>query len=185
MPSPADKTLPFARGDTADLGELSWDTTVFKHLVGRKYWVDDSVHGTGSQVCLRLCRAESAITVARKFVDWGTDAGDFGRYVADLTPTAGAPTKPLDDKYTVGDTIPANSLFYVVEEGPCYCTTEGSSVNLSAGDPVATDTSGCVNGTAAAAGETVIGQIDAASTTTGENVLVWVAPGLQAAEAAG
>jgi hypothetical protein len=185
MPSPADKCLPFSRGDVADLSELSWDSTVLDELVGKKYWVEDTQHSTGELVCLRAVRAESELTVVRKFVAWGTDAKDFGRTVSGFDPTAGTPTKPIDDAYTAGDTIPANSIFFVVESGPCNVVTESSSVNLSAHDAVAADSAGCVNGAAAAAGETPVGVIDAASTDTDTNVLVHVYPGLQKAEAAG
>lgn len=185
MPSPADKCLPFARGDTLAQGVLSMDTSVANNLVGKLYWTEDTQHSTGTMVCLRVVRAEVALTVARKFVAWGTDADDFGRTVASFAPTAGSATKPIDDVYTAGSTISQYDLFYVIESGPVLVVTEGSSVNLAAQAPVATDASGCVNGAAAAAGETVIGHIDEASTDTSTNVQIWVAPGLRASEAAG
>ena len=176
--------LPFPRGDVADLGDLSWDSTVFGHLVGRKFVVNDTQHGTGSKVVLRVCRAEAAITVARKCVNWGTDAKDFGRTVQDLAPTAGKPTLPIDDAYAASAVIVANSLFYCVEYGPCYVVTESSAVNLAQQDAVAADSAGCVNGAAAAAGEAPFGIIDEDSTDKSTNVLIWVT-GLSGVPAAG
>lgn len=184
MPSISDKCLPFPRGDVADLGDLSWDATVFNHLVGQLFVVEDTQHSTGTKVILRCVRAESALTVARKCVDWGTDANDFGRTVKDLAPGAGRPTLPIDDAYTAGATIPANSLFFVVEYGPCYVVSEASLMNLAAHDAVACDAAGCVNGAKAAAGEAPFGIIDQASTDESTNVLIWVT-GLRGAPAAG
>jgi len=91
----------------------------------------------------------------------------------------------LDDAYTVGQVIKAYDLFWTVQRGPVKVATEASSVNLAAGNAVATDDSGLVNGAVAAKGEFVAGHIDAASTTAGEEVLIHMAGNLAMPDPAG
>lgn len=180
------KCLPFPRGETiSQNSKLSMDATVFDNLVGQIFETEDTEHGTGTIVKLRVVRAGAALTVARKFVDWGTDALDFGNEVDDLAPTAGDPTKPLDDMLTVGATIVQYDLFYVVEAGPCSVLTGAVGVNLAAHAAVATDATGCVQAAAATAGQSVVGTIDAATTDEDTEVVVWVTEGLNRAPAAG
>jgi meiotically up-regulated gene 157 (Mug157) protein len=121
----------------------------------------------------------SAITAANKFCEFSTtSARDFGGRVGTFpADTAGAVVKPLDDAYAAGYSIPANDMFYVVEDGLCDVLAE-ATYNLTAGDPVATDAAGLVNGAQAAAGEYIVGRIDVSGTTGSVNVLVHVAAGL-------
>ena len=182
--------LPFPRGnvrsDKSD--DITLSDTTFSDLEGKLYMVNDTVHSTGKNVILRAVKNDtgSDITVARDcFYRYSTGANDFGRRIAGKCNAAGIVGRPIDDKYPVGYVIPDDDIFYVVEEGPCYVKTEASSVNLSAGDAVATDASGLVNGAAAAAGEAVLGTIDAACTTASTTVVVHVRGDVHKAEAAG
>lgn len=183
--------LPFPRGKTAsDYAALGSDAILteggFLGLCGRQYKVKDSVHGTEQEVTLRAVKnLGSDITVARLGVAFSVaSALDFGRKI-NGAPAAGGVGLPIDDAYTVGSTIKQYDVFYVVEKGPCSVNTEASSVNLAAGAQVAFDDTGAVNGAAAAAGEFVLGTIDAASTTAAEAVVVHVDCNLAKPDAAG
>ena len=177
----AEGNLPFPRGSTwGDRGRagLTLSDTVPSTQEGMEYVVQDTVNGTLRPVTLIVLKNDtgSAITVAKKFLKFSsTSAKDLFRRCAGYNDSAGGIVVAMDDKYTAGITIPDDDLFYAVIEGPVQLTTEASSVNLAAGDSVASDASAYVNGAAAAAGEFVAGVIDAASTTAGEEVLVYMA----------
>ena len=188
-----EKTLPFPRGKTMAQGVVTPDDSYFEHLEGRLFEAKDTVHGTGVPVILRVVKNDkgSAITIStdgETFFKYSTtDAKDWGRRISAINNVAGGVAKPIDDFYTEGSdpvsSIPDDDLFYIVEQGPCYAKTEASSVNLSAGDPIASDNAGLVNGAVAAAGETVLGTIDEDCTTTSTAVLVWVKGDVHKAEA--
>jgi len=175
--------LPFPRGGTAsDWGQVTLDDTTYDHLEGKIFEVPDTVHGTGQLVKLRAVKNDSgsAITVARAFMGFSkTSAHDFGRR-CNGTAAAGAPCKPMDDAYTVGQSIPDDDIFFVVEEGPCYVKTEASAVALTGtGNVVASDASGLVNGTPCAqATEYAAGTIDAAAITVDTDIVVRIEAGL-------
>lgn len=187
----APQELPFPRGSTWNQGGgngLTLSATLPPaSLEGTIYEVPDTVHKLGGVVKLRCVRNDtgSAITVANDLAEITcATAGDFGRKV-DTFPcnTAGAVCKPLDDAYTIS-TIAANDLFYVVEAGPCNVRAEASSVSLSAGDAVASDSSGRINGAAAAEAEYIVGVADAACTTANAEVRIHVIEGLRPANPA-
>lgn len=187
-----ERCLPFPRGRTlsqagGDIGELSLDDDKFSGWEGRIFEVDDSVHGTGETVRLRCVKNDTSgdITVARKFAEFGANAGDFGKRIGDFPGTnAGFVCKPLDDAYVVGFTIPEDDLFWVVESGPCSVLTNGDTLSLTAGDALAMDTDGLVSDDPAAAGEFVVGQSDITTTSaTAITLLVHVNEGLANANA--
>jgi hypothetical protein len=184
-----EKTLPFPRGGTYLDGVVTGSDTLASHLEGKLYEVDDTVHGTGHKVILRCVKNDtgSAITIARSFAKFSTTSQyDFGRRVGTFpNDTAGGVCKPMDDAYTVGNTIADDDLFYVVEEGPCWVTSEATTYNITAGDALASDASGLVNGAAAAAGEYVVGTADLQGTAESTAVVVHVAGGLVNSDAAG
>jgi len=177
----AQGNLPFPRGGTwGDFGNagLTLSDTVPSTQEGMEYTVQDTVNGTLRPVTLVVLKNDTgaAITVAKKFLKFSTtSAKDIFRRCAGYNDAAGGLVVAMDDAYTVGDSIPDDDLFYAVVEGPVQLTTEASSVNLAAGNAVASDASAFVNGAVAAAGEFVAGTMDVASTTTGETVLVYMA----------
>jgi len=175
------RSLPFPRGNAYNADSLlTMSNTLHDHLEGKFYTVPDTEHKTGKMVTLMVVknRTGDAITVARKFVEltaevalgWGCKVTTFP------CDTAGAVAVPLDDAMTVGGTIAANDLFFVVVEGPCYVTTASAVDNLVAGGGVTTDNAGLIaNKANPAAGEFCIGTLDylasyTASTATIVNV---------------
>jgi len=182
-----DKSLPFPRASTYFQGGAVDTNKDLTTVIGCVREVPDTVHGTGTKVKLRAVKnaSGSAITIARKFYKFDTGALDLGREIKGLNNVAGGLCKPMDDAYTVGNTIAAGDVFWVVESGYCYGVTEASSVNLAAGDAIASDASGLVNGAKAAAGEYSPATITVASTTKAETVVLLVNDGLVNAEAAG
>jgi hypothetical protein len=179
--------LPFPRGTFYCDDQLTPDSSIYKHLLGQEFTVPNTQHSDGTWVKLRVvCNASGGdITVARKLYKFGTGSQDLGRAIGGVNDSAGGLAVPLDDAYTVGKTWSEHDLAYVVIEGWCNSTTEASSVNLAAHAAIASDASGLVNGAAAAAGETVLGTIDQASTTTSAAVRCWFDISLKASEAAG
>jgi hypothetical protein len=184
----AEKNLPFPRGRTYGDNVVTLDDDSASHLEGQIFEVEDTVHGTGRKVLLRCVKNDTgaAITIdtSRRLLQrFSENALDFGRRVAGNTDQAGDICKPMDDAYPNGTSIPDNDLFYLVDGGPCYCTTEAAAVSLLAHDSVAADSSGRINGAVAAAGEFIIGQIDAATQLTDTQVVVHVNAGLANTEA--
>ena len=175
------QNLPFPRGSTWSdgSGQTLSDTTA-SDLEGKLYVVPDTVHGTGRHVVLRCVKNDSSgdITAARKLYSFSVGALDVGGRIDGIAGSAGELCKPLDDAYTVGMTIPDDDLFYVVDEGPCYVTSEASTYNITAQDAVANDTSGLVNGAKAAAGEYPFGVADQSSTDESTSVVIWINAGL-------
>lgn len=176
--------LPFPRGGTAsDFGQITGSDTMWSHLEGRVYKVPDTQHGTGQDVYLRAVKNDSAsvLTVARKFCRWSlTSDYDFGRRVAGYVNSAGLSCKPIDDAYAAGLEIPAYDIFYVIEGGPCLVQTEATAVDLEAGDAVASDASGLINGDPCAqATEYAVGTVYSDCTTAGALVAIHVYKGLK------
>lgn len=174
--------LPFPRGTTFQQGlSMSPGDQTFKDMEGKIFFHHDSVHKTGQMIKLRCVKNDTgaAITVKRGFMMFSTtDAYDFGNRVTSYA-TAGAVCKPLDDAYTVGFSIPDDDLFWLVEEGPCGVLTEASAISLSAGNVVASDASGLVNGTPCAqASEYAAGSIGPAAVTISTEIVVYVTAGL-------
>jgi hypothetical protein len=129
----------------------------------------------------------AAITAARRLCEFdGPDSLDFGRRVTSFGTNLsgqGVVCKPLDDAYTVAQSIPDNDLFYVIEEGFATVVTESVVCALAAGTAVAGDAAGAINGARAAAGQYVIGTIVEACWTAATNVVVHVNAGLANASA--
>ncbi len=176
----SEKTLPFPRGKTyADRVVTMGDLTA-QNLEGTIHEVEDTVHGTGEKVFLRIVKNDSgsAITAARKLFYFAVGAKDLGRRIAGLTFAAGQLCKPLDDAYPVGFSIPDNDLFYVIEKGLCTILLEPVAVALAQGDAVTCDTQGFLDGAVAGAGEYVVGQIDVNAAVVSALVDVHVNGGL-------
>ncbi len=184
----SEKTLPFPRGKTYGDSVVTLDVTTYdtaKHLEGTIHEVEDTVHGTGEKVFLRIVknRSGAAITAARRFYRFYTGALALGRRILGVANVDGQLCKPLDDKYVVGFSIPNGDLFYVLEEGPCSVVTNAVSVSLVGGDAVATDQLGAISGAAAIAGEYVVGQIDVNCNAESAVVVIHVNRGLVNTEA--
>jgi len=166
-----ERRLPFPRGDTMDGIDPTRTPTATSDpaLPGRTYEAEDSVHGTAQMITLIAVRNKTGgdITVARDFCQFATTALDnfreIGAFGTDCT--AGVFSLGLDDKYVIGATIRENDIFYCVLKGKVGVRAETSSVSLSAGDSIACDADGRVNGAVAAAGEAVCGVLDAAADT--------------------
>lgn len=184
------KHLPFARGSTmSDWNVLSktLGASTWLSLAGEKFFVPDTQHATGQQVGLILLKnGSSALTTENRFLEFSVaTAKYFGSVVTGYNTTANGIVVALDDAYPAGKSIPAYDLFWGVFLGPVNVKTEATSVNLSAGDPVASDASGYVDGAAATAGSFVAGTIDADSTSTATAVLIHMAGNLSMPPAAG
>jgi hypothetical protein len=181
--------LPFPRGDTlCGLNSIKTPTaTTEPGIPGRVYEHKDTVHDTPKTVYLIAVRNETGgdITVARDFCQFATTELDnfreIGAFGTDCS--AGVFSLGLDDAYTLADVIPEHDVFYCVLEGPVGVRAEASSVSLSAGDSVACDASGRVNGAVCAAGEASCGVLDA-DASTADAVIVIHALGLGAKQPA-
>lgn len=178
----ASKALPFPRGKTLgdSLDNLTLSDTWYQWLEGKEFEVEDTIHGTGEKVILRVVKNDtgSAITIAKRFMRFNTAAEDFGRRIAGYVNAEGMYCVLPDDAYSVGATIPDDDMFYVVVKGPVSGTTAAGSVSLSAHDPVATTATGYIGGTKAQYGEFVAGIADVASTTASATLLLHVDSGV-------
>jgi hypothetical protein len=163
--------LPFPRGQSYGQGISSTlvtiDATFGKSLVGNLYRIRDE-YAEGNYKILRVVKnaSGSALTTTHRFVGFLTSAsGYFGRF-ATTSVSAGDPVKPIDDAYDVAYSVPANDLFYVVEQGFCKVgkpVTGGSFITAPA--PVYTNSSGLAVGTPSGAnfvaGRAAITSLDA------------------------
>ncbi len=176
--------LPFARGKTMCDGEVTPTTSIFDEVCGNIFQVKDTVNGTGQPVFLRAVRNTIGgnITVTRALYSFDADSLDYGCEI-DALAGAGDVCKPLDDAYTVGQTILENDICYVVEEGPCSILTGASSVSLNAQDAVSSEASGQLSDAVAAAGEFVVGTIDQDTEAENTAVVVHVKGGIANASA--
>ena len=145
---------------------LTLDSTSYLGLCGQIFQVLDTVHGTGELVTLISLKNESGgdLTVARKFLKFGTSALNFGRVCAGFNDAAGGIVVAMDDAYTVGATIVEHDVFLAVFKGPVSVTTGAAGVDLAQGAAVASDATGCVAAAAATAGQFVAGTLDQATT---------------------
>jgi hypothetical protein len=186
---PVNDILPFPRGqEFTDAGEVTLGDTGYDHLEGKEYEVPDTQHNTGQLVTLRIVKNDSgaAIIGDNQLLRFSTaTAADWGRRVAGIADSPGMMCVPIDDAYDTNDSIPDDSLFYVVVKGPCNIKTEDTVVGLDQYDPVSTDGSGRLDGAAAAAGEYVIGTVDVATVAENTPVLVHVTGCLHEPPAAG
>lgn len=178
--------LPFPRGEYGCQGDTSL-VDLYDHLLGQEFTIPDDKVGDGTAVTLRIVKngSGSDITAAHKFYKFDNESGEFGRVITSLNDVAGGVAVPLDYAYTAGGTWAAGDYAYVVVNGWNYITSEAGTMNLSAHDAIASDNVGCVNGAAAAAGETVLGTIDQASTAESTDVLCWVSIDLNKSDPAG
>ncbi len=193
-PAPADVALPFPRGTSYNQdGEVTITDTYADHLLGKTFWVPDTVHGSGMPVKLRIVRNDtgSSITATSRYFCMGLGAGttsalDYGRSVtalgvlggSNLTATQAA--KPIDDAFPASFTIKDNDLFYIVEEGYCYVDVEATTASLTtAGVAVTVDTTGAMDGEAITDKDVVLGVLDEPMNSgTSTNYRVYITPGL-------
>lgn len=169
--------LPFPRGMTyEDSGFVTPGDTKFEHLEGQIYECEDTVHGTGRTILLRVVKNDTTdITVARKFMKFSSSsAKDFGGRIAGYCTVAGQLCKPLDDAYTVGQILPAGEHFYVIEEGYVNVNTNAGSISLDSGDAVATTADGRIYGSKAFAGQYIAGVADMPMSTANTASRIWV-----------
>jgi hypothetical protein len=190
-----DTNLPFPEGKSmTDLGNgicvdgPTLDANSYLGIAGQTYEVPDRDHisDAGTTVAkasgkrrklIAIKNGASAFTIARKFYAWGTGAGDWGRRAEASNTVLGAGKSgfSIPDSYPVGTVIPAYDIFYGQLEGPNLVLSETGTFNLTAHDPIASDSGGYVNGAAAAATETVLGTIDQSGTDEDTEVLVHLA----------
>lgn len=169
--------LPFERGGTfGGASGMTLANVNLDKLVGATFVVPDTEHNTGSEVVLRLVKNDSgsAITFDNQIVRFGTDAGDFGRYVDGTTNLGGMVGLPIDDAYSASYSIADNDYFYLVQRGPCTVRTNSSSFTGIAGEPVMCDTAGALHDVIAHAYAFILGTLDADYSTAGGSTLVWV-----------
>ncbi len=178
--------LPFPRGQAySDAGVVTMTDTLANDLLGRIFRTKDTVHGTGEEILLRVVKNDTgaAIVVAnedRALQRFSTiDLHDFGRKIAGEANAAGIVCKPIDDAYPDNFSIPDDDLFYVVERGPCYCTSDGTATSLNAGDGVSSGADGQLNGVPAAAGHYVVGMISEDADAVDTQVVVVIQEGLK------
>lgn len=172
-----ERCLPFPRGKTYNqLDVLTMTATIFAEWEGREFEVDDTQHGTGTTVVLRIVRNTTggAITPANQLFTFDGDAKDFGRQVDAVTNTIGDLGVPIDDAYSAAPTIAENDLFYIVMYGPCNIMSGAANMAINARDAVTSDALGALDLDKAGAGEFVIGTADAAITAEDTASLIWV-----------
>lgn len=185
--------LPFPRGSTfGDMGNKTMTAAIAAAtgLAGRVFQCEDSKHGLGELIKLRIVQNETgeAITVARKLCEFrSTTLGDYGTIVdkfGNALSGQGVVAKPLDDVYVVGGSIPEHDLFYMMEEGLCTVLTASvvGTVSLPAGTPLAANAEGTIHGTRAAAGYYVIGSNVEPCYLHNTNIVIRVNAGLVGTE---
>jgi hypothetical protein len=182
--------LPFDRGATMshwNVFSKTLDANSWLGLAGQRFWVRDTVHETGAPVCLiALKNGAAALTVAKKFVKLSTASAEYrAGVITGYNDTAGGVCIALDDQYTVGKEIPAYDIFFGVLIGPVKVTSEASAVSLTAGDPVASDASGLLDGASATAGQYVVGTVDQDAAATDTDTLIYASGNLSMPPAAG
>ena len=180
--------LPFPRGGTASdfgLPGVTTSDTWLDKWEGQEFEVDDTRHGTGHKVRLRIVKNDTGavITPANQLLRFNTNAKDFGRRIAGVSNSKATVCVPIDDEYNYNgttvvaspQTIPDDDLFYVVIKGPNYVMTDAANVGLAAHDNIVSDGStGTMYKSPALAGEFSPGTIDAATVAEDTAVLVWV-----------
>jgi len=192
----ANTILPFPRGSTFGDGHCTLSDTIpgRTDLEGRIFYAQDTIHGTGRMVGLRVVKNDAgrAITCTTKFMRFSTATiEDFGGRVDSFAVTAGkGGSKPMDDAYVNEGlaTIPDDDLFYVVESGPTYITMNQNN-NLStsvAGEKVQCMGSYGEGGLAAALDTALAWTMTKVASTAATKICCDVIEGLQApiAEAA-
>lgn len=157
---------PFARGETyfngsvidisnlSDLGGLSYE--------GREYEVEDSQHGSGSVVRLRVVRNmnATAVTGGQTLLHDST-AGKWNCRVNGLS-TALADPVLVADELQLSSGVPQYDLFYVVVDGPVKLNQPASvAAALTIGDRVVSkgDTGSVIKADFSGATSVLAGQI--------------------------
>lgn len=171
----SEQNLPFARGTTWGDGEVTLSDTTGKSLEGRVYFVNDTLHGTGRQVGLRVVKNDAGARLSgvdRQCLSFSVASdSDWGNRVDGVAGTGGEMCKPVDDYYQhVGITgFADDDLFYVVDSGPCnVLSTTGGATGVTGG---AAQMYGNGKIGAAAAADTAIGTIiDASGLSTATSV---------------
>lgn len=135
------EALPFPRGTTLAPSDAAYASTV--GVVGRLFAVYDA--SSKSEILLRVVAAGSATTLTPGlFV--GFDSTELMRKTGTISAN-GAIARPIDSAYN-GQAVAANTLFYVVEQGPLtVAKTTGTGTAVTAQEALYVDTAGKVNGT--------------------------------------
>ena len=183
------RELPFPRGSTLSCASLiSLDDSTMSQLEGRLVQVEDTEHGTGEQITLRIVKNDTGgdITVSKKLAAFSTTSeSDYGcRIGTFVNTTDGGVCKPIDDAYTI-TTIPDDDLFYVVEEGSCDIVSAAGGISSAAGEAVSSDNLGCIKDNASAAGKYVVGVLQEAAAVAATAYRVRVSAGIAPPPAAG
>ena len=150
----------------------------------------DTINGSGKLVTLRIVKnvIGSTLTIARRCVKFDSStAKAYGGRTSGYVDTAGMVGKPIDDAMKVGAVIPANDLFYVVDEGPCKVENATGAFNLAAGVTLTPNATGQIGSAACAAGQFSLGVLDQAlnnPATTGPS-LIYVTAGIAKPDAVG
>lgn len=177
--------MPFLRGTTYGDGQLTLTDATAEKLKGMVFETTDDLHGTGNSVMLRVVQNDSgsALTIARigKCVPFTTSNVSFGKRASATLAGAGVVAKPIDDYYTEKGVseIPANDLYYVVEEGPCDLMGDAShSLDSDAvGTPVSVSGSGLID--SSEDGHFVVGAtMEQADTSATTSIQCYVRPGI-------
>ena len=174
--------LPFPRGTSmADLTRagITPTATMWDRILGQKYEVQDDKHSTGLPVILMAVQVEAKLTLDTTYYGllyaFDTDSKDWGRQLstAAASNTTGALAVPIDDHYKLGRAFLEMDIIWVILKGPGYATTAAADCSLTAHDPIISGATGRLYKTQAAATHTVLGTIDATTTTEDQNVLVF------------
>jgi hypothetical protein len=178
--------LPFPRGGTAsDFGVagLTLSDTWLSSLEGQEFEVQDTIHGTGTTVRLRIVKNDtgSPITAANQLLRFSTGEKDFGRRIAGVSNSQTTVCVPLDDAYTAGLVIPDDDLFYVVMRGPVKIAADAADMAINAHDNVCSDGStGTLYKLAATEPQFIVGVADQGSDVEDTPMLIWADINLKA-----
>ena len=125
-------TLPFPRGQTMWGGDADLiSASDYAWLEGRTYKTEDTEHGSGQPVILRVVRNKgSRLPYPTGGVQYGVTANWLGRKVRGEADGETKVAQAPDDKYTTG--ITTNDLFYVLDAGPVRCLAGSLATGVTA-----------------------------------------------------
>jgi hypothetical protein len=170
---------PFARGttyfggatlDLSDLTQIGGEI-----LEGRHYWFDDTLHNSGCEVEVKVCRNMSATPVLPGQLllptITATAPGDLVGRVNGVT-TGAALFCYIADEILPGTGVPQYDLFYVVVKGPVVVNMPAANPAITAGNLLVSAATGQVGlqdltGATAALGNNVQNSIGRSMQTVG------------------
>lgn len=138
---------PFERGQTyfgvGDVIDISDLTNIGgEQYEGREYIVEDTIHGSGCHIVLRVVRNMSATAVLAKQTLIPSTVAEYGHRRVNGVQTVTAALSYIADEIMPPAGCPQYDLFYVVMEGPCLVTSPDGGSAITIDLPVVAVSSG-------------------------------------------